>query len=327
MATTLFPETGPLRSGYLPEQDGHSVHWETFGNASCPAILLLHGGPGDGISPRMPRLFDPDRWHIVAMDQRGAGRSRPHAGESLEALDANTVAHLLNDIERLRTLLGVDGWHVYGSSWGATLAQAYAHAHAARVSGLLLAAVTSTSKFEIDLLYGGAGEFLPEAFEEFRKGAPEGEPGLGMVAAYYERLVSGDPSSQIAAALAWCRWEAAVLTVDPRAETPGLFADQRFSLGFARVVTHYFRNLAGLNPPLLERAEALKDIPAVLINSRLDLSTPLSTAWKLHRAMPSSKLIVIPGALHGTLYGPLSEAVIDAGNRFASGNAKRTKSC
>ncbi|WP_419910710.1 alpha/beta fold hydrolase [Hoeflea sp.] len=320
MATGLFPETKQLRSGFLEEQDGHAVYWETFGNASCPAVLLLHGGPGDGVSPRMPRLFDPDRWHIVAMDQRGGGRSRPHAGETLEALNANTVEHLLNDIERLRNLLGIDRWHVYGSSWGASLAQAYAHAHMARVSGLLLAAVTSISKYEIDLLYGGAGNFLPEAFEDFQSGAPEGEPGLGMVAAYYERLVSGEPSMQQAAALAWCRWEAAVLTVDPRAETPGMFTDARFSLGFARVVTHYFRDLAGFNPPLLERAEALKDVPAVLINSRLDLSTPLSTAWKLHRAMPRSELIVIPGVLHGTLYGPLSEAVIDAGNRFAADN-------
>ncbi len=317
--TALFEETTPLQSGYLEQQDGHSVYWETFGNAARPAILLLHGGPGDGVSPRMPRLFDPDRWHIVAMDQRGGGRSRPHAGDSLEALHANTTEHLLNDIERLRDLLGIERWHVYGSSWGATLAQAYAHAHPQRVSGLILAAVTSTSQFEIDFLYGGAGNFLPEAFEEFQAGAPEGAPGMGMAAAYHGRLVTGDPAAQEAAALAWCRWEEAVLKVDPRAETPKLSADPRFSIGFARIVTHYFQNLAWLDPPLLERAGALKDMPAVLINSRTDLSTPLSTAWKLHRAMPRSELVVLPGSLHGTLYGPLSEAVIEAGNSFASG--------
>lgn len=314
----LFPQTEPLQSGRLAEQDDHSVHWETFGNADRPALLLLHGGPGDGIAPRMPRLFDPSRWHIVGMDQRGGGRSTPHAGDTVDALKHNTTDDLIGDIERLRMQLGIESWHVYGSSWGATLAQAYAHAHIERVKGMILASVTSTSRFEIDFLYGGAGDFLPEAFEQFLAGAPEGTPGTGMAAAYGDRLISGDPDREADAARNWCRWEGAVLEVDPRAESAGRLLERRFSLGFARVVTHYFRNLAWLDPPLLKRASVLADVPAVLINSRVDLSTPLSTAWQLHKAMPRSKLVVIPGALHGTLYGPLSEAVIEAGDDFAS---------
>lgn len=311
---TLYPETPPLRSGFLPDQDGHAVFWETFGNPNAPAILLLHGGPGGGVSPRMPRLFDPARWHIVAMDQRGSGRSTPHAGDSLAALQANTTDHLIADIERLREALNIDQWTVYGASWGATLAQAYAHAHPGRTYAMLLASVTSTGRFEIDNLYGGAGAYLPEAFEAFCAEVPGTQDGVARAAAFYDRLTSDQPQD---AARAWCKWEAAVLQVDPRAEPPTSFNDPRFALGFARVVTHYFRHLAWLTPPLLDRAAALAHIPSILINSRMDLSCPLSTAWTLHKAWPKSELIVIGGGLHGTLYGPLSEAIVEAGQRLS----------
>ena len=313
----LFEETPPLASGALPEEDGHAAWWQTFGDASRPAVLLLHGGPGGGTAPRMPRLFDPARWYVVTMDQRGSGRSRPHAGDDAAALRANTTAHLIADVERLREALGIKEWTVYGASWGTTLAQAYAHAHRDRVRDLILAAVTTTGRAELDMLYGGAGAFLPEAFEAFRASAPEGEPGVGMAAAYAARLTCGDAETERAATLAWCRWEEAVLRVDPRAEPAGRFEDPRFRRGFARLVTHYFRNLAWLDPPLLERADALAGLPATLINSRLDLSCPLSTAWRLHRAWAGSEFVVVPGSLHGTLYGPLAKAIVTAGARHA----------
>ena len=178
----LFAETPPLADGTLPETDGHAVWWQAFGDALRPAVLLLHGGPGGGTAPRMPRLFDPARWHVVTVDERGSGRSRPHAGDDVDALRANTTAHLVGDIERLREQLGIEGWTVFGSSWGSTLAQAYAHRE--RVRGLILAAVATTGRDELDLLSGGAGTYLPEAFEAFRAGAPEGEPGVGMAEAY-----------------------------------------------------------------------------------------------------------------------------------------------
>lgn len=317
---SLFSETQALQSGTLPEEDGHLVHWETFGNTSRPALLLLHGGPGSGVSSRMPRLFDPDRWHIVAMDQRGSGRSLPHAGDDVEALNANTTAHLIRDIERLRSHLSIGQWHVYGSSWGSTLALAYAQAHPSKLSGLILAAIATTTRQEIDFLYGGAGMFLPEAFEAFQAGAPEGAGGIGMAEAYGDRLISGDPIVQFDAAKAWCRWEESVIAVDPRAEPAKQYEDPRFRLGFARVVTHYFRRLAWLDTPILEQMDRIAHLPAVLINSRLDLSVPFATAWNIHRAMPHSHLVAIPGSLHGTLYGPLSDAVIAAGKQFATGN-------
>ena len=196
------------------------------------------------------------------------------------------------------------------------MAQAYAHAHLDRVLGLILCAVTTTSQAELDFLYGGAGQFLPEAFARFRSGAPDGTPGVGMAEAYYHLLTSGNPRVADGAAMDWCTWEEAVLLVDPRAEPGGRFKDPRFRLGFARVVTHYFRKLAWLETPLLDRAGRLSGLPAVLINSRLDLSCPLSRAWALHRSMPRSELTVIPGSLHGSLTGPLSEAVIAASQKF-----------
>ena len=314
---SLFSASSPLRTGWLPEEDGHDVWWQTFGNASQPAVVLLHGGPGGGTSERLPRLFDPERWHIVTTDQRGAGRSRPHAGEDLRALHANTTDHLISDLERLRSLLRIERWTVYGASWGTTLAQAYAHAHKDRVAGLILAAVTTAGRAELDQLYGGAGMFLPEAFEAFRAGAPDGAPGVGMAEAYAALLTSDEPSVAFEAAQAWCRWEEAVLQVDPRAEPPGRFDDLTFRLGFARVVTHYFRHLAWLDPSLLDRAADLAGLPVTLINSRLDLSCPLSTAWSLHRALPGSTLKVISGSLHGTLYGPLADAIVEAGGVHA----------
>ena len=314
---SLFPATKPLRSGTLPKEDGHLVHWETFGTAARPAILLLHGGPGGGVKPRMPQLFDPEQWHIIAMDQRGAGKSLPYAGDDVAALHANTTTDLIHDIERIRCELNIEHWHLYGSSWGTTLALAYAVKHPTRVKGMILAAIATTTKEEIDFLYGGAGMFLPEAFEAFQAGAPEGRGGVDMAAAYGDRLTSGDPTIEAAAAEAWCAWEEAVIMLDPRAEVPAQYTEPRYRLGFARLVTNYFRNLAWLDVPILDQEEILAKFSAVLINSRLDLSVPFSTAWQLHRVMPLSELVAIPGSLHGTLYGPLSDAVIQAGKKFS----------
>jgi proline iminopeptidase len=275
----------------------------------------------------MPRLSDPAHWHIVTMDQRGAGRSRPHAGDDAAALNANTTAHLVTDIERLRRQLGIAGWTVYGATWGTTLAQAYAHQHCEHVKGMILASVTTASRSERDFLYGGAGDFLPEAVDAFAAGAPDGRPGLGMTEAYAPRLTCGITEVEQAAALAWCRWENGVLQLDPRAEPTGAFEDPRFRLGFARLVTHYFRDLAWLESPLLDRAGALAGLPATLINSRLDLSCPPSTAWRLHQAWPRSELILLPGSLNGTLYWPRAEAIVAAGvhhaDRLTQGQSTR----
>lgn len=313
----LYDSSPPNQSGTLPKEEGHDVFWETFGNPEAPAIVLLHGGPGSGTRPRMVQLFDPKRWHIVTLDQRGAGRSTPHAGDSLDALQANTTAHLIHDLERLRGELGIANWHIYGSSWGTTLAVAYALQYPDCVNGLILAAVAMTSRDGLDFLYNGARRFLPDAHEAFHALVPNACDGIEIAAAYGDLLTSGDAKSQMRAARAWCAWEAAVVSVDPRAETNPSYDDDRFCLGFARVVTHYFRNLGWLETPLVAQAVGLADLQTVLIHSRLDLSAPLLTPWQLHKAIPRSELIIVPGGLHGTVYGPLSEAIVAAGRRMS----------
>lgn len=300
----------PLHSGFLPEEDGHSVFWQTFGNENAPAIVLLHGGPGGGTRPQMVQLFDPERWHIVTIDQRGAGRSTPHAGDSVDALNSNTTKHLIHDLERLRASLGLANWYIYGSSWGTTLAVAYALEHLERVNGLILAAVAMTSREDLDFLYFGARRFLPEAHEEFHALVPKACDGIEIAKGYNDLLVGENASVRSAAAHAWCTWEAAVVSLDPRVEPNPSYDDERFRLGFARVVTHYFRNLAWLDTPLLEQAPRLADLEIYLIHSRLDLSAPFWTPWRLHKALPRSELVIVPGGLHGTLYGPLADAII-----------------
>ncbi len=311
----LYHPSLPLLSGVLPEEDGHSVFWQTFGNENAPAIVLLHGGPGGGTRPQMVQLFDPERWHIVTIDQRGAGRSKPHAGDSVDGLTANTTKHLIHDLERLRASLGLANWYIYGSSWGTTLAVAYALEHLDRVNGLILAAVAMTSSEDLDFLYFGARRFLPEAHEQFHALVPEAHDGIEIAAGYNDLLMGEDASLRSAAALAWCTWEAAVVSLDPRVEPNLSYDDERFRLGFARVVTHYFRNLAWLDTPLLEQVSKLADLKTYLIHSRLDLSAPLWTPWRLHRALPRSELVIVPRGLHGTLYGPLADAIIAAANK------------
>ncbi len=264
----------------------------------------------------MVQLFDPRRWHIVTIDQRGSGRSTPHAGDSVDALCANTTKDLIHDLERLRAKLDLANWYLYGASWGTTLAIAYALEHLDRVNGLILAAVAMTSGEDLDFLYYGARRFLPEAHERFHAFVPDARDGIEIAAGYNDLLTGDDAALCSEAARAWCTWEAAVVSLDPRVEPNPFYDNERFRLGFARVVTHYFRNLAWLDVPLVEQATRLVDLKAYLIHSRLDLSAPLWTPWRLHKAMPRSELDIVPGGLHGTLYGPLASAIVRAGNQI-----------
>ncbi len=296
-----------LITGTLPEADGHHVAWEVWGNPAAMPILILHGGPGGGISDGHRALFDPAEWRIVAMDQRGCGRSRPHAGADLAALEANTTAHLIADIERLRAHLSIAEWVVFGGSWGASLAQAYAHAHRAHVLGLLLVGVTQTRRSEIDWLYGHVGQLLPEAFAPFADLVPKATSGVERTAAYLPLLRDADTAQ--AAAEHWCAWEAAVVDTDPRHEPSGRWADPVFRLGFARLCAHYFSNLAWMDPPLDERAASLGDLPGEMLHSAMDLSAPVAAAWRLARDWPGAALTVLPGALHSAGEAELRETI------------------
>ncbi len=290
----LHPAIEPFRSGCLAVGDGHAIHWEECGNPAGAPAVVLHGGPGSGVSPTPRRYFDPAYWRVVLFDQRGCGRSTPHAGRDPAALDANTTADLIADIEALRIHLGISHWLVFGSSWGATLALAYAVRHAARVRALVLAAVTTTSAAEVDWFTRGVGRHLPDAWSAFRDHVPTHLRDGNLAAAYRRLLTDPDPVVHHAAARAWCAWEDAVA-----GRPSARFADPVFALGFARLVTHYWANAGFLaDGELLATISGLAGTPATLIHGRNDLGSPLTIAGAVHRAWPGSELVVLDGAGH-----------------------------
>lgn len=287
-------------SGRLPVGDGHAIAWSTHGAADGAPVLLLHGGPGSGRSASPLDAFDLARTCVVAFDQRGCGESVPHAGDALEALDANTTAHLVADIERLRAHLDIGRWLVVGGSWGATLALAYAQAHRERVRGLVLHAVTTTSREEVRWLTREAGRFFPEEHAAFVAHVPEAGAHGDLVDAYRRRLADPDPAIHGPAADAWCAWDRLQGAGDPRAPASSRWADPRFRLGFARLVTHYWSH-AGFLPEgaLLAGCARLDGLPGVLIHGRLDIGSPPVTAWRVHRSWSGSRLEIVEGTGHG----------------------------
>lgn len=319
MATsTLYREIEPHDHGLLDVGDGHAIYWEVCGNPRGKPALVLHGGPGSGCSPAMRRFFDPDAYRIVLFDQRGCGRSAPHASEPVADLSANTTHHLLADIERLRGCLGIENWLVFGGSWGSTLALAYAEAMPSRVTQIVLVGVTMTRRAEIDWLYRGVGRLFPEAWARFRAGVPERDRGGDLVDAYHRLLMNPDPAIHQPAAARWCTWEQSLVSAEPNAKPDPARQQPAFQLAFARIVTHFFRHNAWLEDGvLLRQAGRLAGIPGVMIHGRLDLAAPLITAWELDRAWPDGSLVVVSGAGHSSGDPGMTEAVIAATDRFA----------
>jgi len=311
--TDLYPAIEPYERGMLDAGDGHHVYWEQSGNPAGHPILLLHGGPGSGWNEGIRRTFDPRAYRIILFDQRNCGRSTPHAGEPHVDLSTNTTAHLLADIERLRRLLGVERWALFGGSWGATLALAYAEREPARVSGIVLVAVTTTRKSEIDWLYGGARRFFPEAWERFRHGVPASERDGDLVAAYHRLLMDPDPAVHTQAARDWFEWEWSLVSVDPEMRPNPRQLEPRNQLAFARIVTHYFGNLAWLEDcQLLRDAGRLRGIPGILVHGRFDMGGPPTTAWELANAWPDAELHIVAGAGHSARDPGMNEAVLAA---------------
>lgn len=312
----MFPPLEPFATGHLPVGGPHAIYWEASGDPAGRPALYLHGGPGGGIQTGYRRHFDPARFMIVGLEQRGCGRSRPLATDPDGELEANTTAALIADIEALRRHLGVDAWLLYGASWGTTLALAYAQAHPERVSGLVLAAVTTTTAAEVAWVTEAMGQVFPREWEAFAAAAGAA-PGQRLIDAYAARLADPDPGVREAAALAWCTWEDVHVSLTPGL-TPGLrHADPGFRLRFATLVVRYWRH-AGFaeGPGLLARMDRIAHLPGVLIHGRLDVSGPLATAWALHRAWPGSELVVLEDAGHG---GPaMAEAVTAAVARLAA---------
>jgi proline iminopeptidase len=296
-----FPPIEPFGSGVLDVGDGHLVHWECCGNPEGEPALLVHGGPGSGASSGQRRLFDPRRYRAVIFDQRGCGRSRPLASDAGADLRANTTQHLVRDVEALRRLLRIERWSVIlGLSWGTTLALAYAHAHPDRVAKLVLALVTTTSRREVEWITEGVGRIFPREWARFASAVPERLRHLHLVDAYAEWLAHPDPAEHDAAAKEWCAWEDAHVSLTPGHRPSPLFVDRTFRLGFARLVTHYWRHHAFLEEDQLVRdAAKLDGIPGTLIHGRFDVSSPLETPMRLAERWRGSVLHVLDDAGHG----------------------------
>ncbi|WP_351226276.1 prolyl aminopeptidase [Streptomyces sp. NPDC002133] len=314
----LYPTIEPYEKGMLDVGDGNLVYWEACGNPDGKPALVVHGGPGSGCVPGMRRFFDPDRYRLILFDQRGCGRSTPHASDPATDMRHNTTQHLIADMERLREHLGVDRWLLHGGSWGSTLILAYAEQHPERVSEIVIAGVTTTRRSETDWLYRGVGRFFPEQWERFLAGAP-GTPSDGDVVGAYARLAAdADADVRARATADWCAWEDAVLSGETKgASNPYGDRPSADRLALVRICSHYFSHGAWLEEgAVLRDAHRLTGIPGVLIHGRLDFSSPLDTAWDLARGWPDAQLIVVEDAGHlGTT--TTRAHVLEALDRFA----------
>lgn len=317
--TSLYPAIEPYAHGMLDVGDGARIYWETCGNPAGKPAIVLHGGPGSGCTPWHRRLFDPSVYRIVLFDQRNCGRSAPHASDPTTDLSANTTAHLIADMERLRQHLGIERWLVLGGSWGSTLALAYAEMYPERVAEMVMFGVTTGRHKEFDWLFrGGVAVLFPEQWERLRASAPGAAGDSDIVATYYRLLNNPDPVVRQRAAEAWCLWESATPEWPPSATLSERFKDSRFALAFARIVTHYVHHNAWLeDESLLRGAGALADIPGVLVNGRYDLQAPLANAWELRRAWPRAELVVVDNAGHSGSNPDITQELIRATNRFA----------
>ncbi len=300
MVTERYPAVEPREVGWLEVSDGHSVYWETVGTSAGTAALYLHGGPGSGTSSSARRYFDPDGYRAVLFDQRGCGRSRPLASDPDYDLSTNTTAHLVEDIERLRERLGIDRWVVVGESWGVTLALVYAQRHPERVIATVLAAVTAGTRKETDWITRDMGRVFPREWDRFVAVVPDAERDGDLAAAYARLLASDVPRVREDAAQRWCQWEDTHVSLMPGWAPNPRYDDSGFRMVFARLVTHYWSHGCFLtDQQVLTGMSRLAAIPAVLIHGGHDISSPLETAWLLHRAWPASQLVVVVDAGHG----------------------------
>src|SRR4051812_47141709 len=294
-AAPLFPPIEPYATHRLKVSALHEIYVAEYGNPGGKPALVVHGGPGAGINPMMPRFHDPAAYRLVLFDQRGCGRSTPYA-----ELAENTTWHLVADMEAIRTHLGIDRWQLFGGSWGSCLSLAYAETHAARVSELVLRGIFTLRRSELLWFYQeGASHILPEAFEEYIKPIPPPERG-DMIAAYYRRLTSKDEAVKLEAARSWSMWEGTSLSLLPDPARVAAFGEPRYALAFARIEAHYFQNRGFFESDgqLIKNAGQLKEIPGGIVHGRYALCTPISTAWELHKAWPEAEYRVAPDSGH-----------------------------
>jgi proline iminopeptidase len=315
----LYPPIEPYETGELLVGDGQRVYWEQSGNPDGKPVVFLHGGPGAGTSPWHRRFFDPERYRIVLLDQRGCGRSTPHASEAGADLRFNTTWHLVADIELLRRNLGIDQWQVFGGSWGSALALAYAQSHPDAVSELVLRGIFTLRRHELEWFYeGGASAIFPDLWEAFVAPIPVLERSR-MIEAYHRRLTDPDPEVHRPAGVAWTTWEASTLTLHPDPDLVSSMAAPDAAVAFARIENHFFMHQGWLREgQLIEDASRIRHIPGVIVQGRYDVCTPVMTAWDLHRAWPEADLVIVPDASHSASEPGIAAALRAATDRFAA---------
>lgn len=309
----LFAPIEPYRTQSLCVGDGHEIYIEECGNPNGLPAVFVHGGPGAGCESYHRQFFDPALYRIVLFDQRGCGRSRPHA-----ALEGNTTQALIADMESVRELLGIDKWVVFGGSWGSTLGLVYAQAHSNRVLGLILRGIFLCRRRDIHWFYqDGAAAVLPDYWEDYLSVIPLDER-ADMVAAYYRRLAGADEIARMAAAKAWSLWEGRSSTLLPKAAVVDHFSNPATALSLARIECHYFMHDSFLaDNQILEQAHRLHAIPGVIVHGRYDVVCPLEQAWALHRAWPQAQLRIIADAGHSATEPGIVDALVTATNKFA----------
>ena len=310
---TFYPELQPFNQGRLRVSPLHEIYYEECGNPAGKPALVLHGGPGGGISPFLRQMHDPGAYRIILFDQRGCGQSTPHA-----ELRDNTTWDLVSDIETLRRHLGIEGWQVVGGSWGSTLALAYAETHPQRVSELIVRGIFTLRESEIRWFYQqGADALFPDFWEGFIAPIPPAER-HDLVSAYYRRLTGDDPAEQLRCARAWSQWEGATLSLLPDEKRVAAFGKDEFAIAFARIECHYFVNKGFFRQDgqLLADAHRLRGIPGIIIQGRYDVVTPAMTAWDLHKAWPDAALVMVPDAGHTATEPGIAAALVMATDRF-----------
>ncbi len=309
----LYPPIEPYHTQILSVGSGHRLYLEQVGRADGIPVLFLHGGPGAGCEPYHRRFFNPGHYRVVLFDQRGCGRSTPHA-----SLEANTTWDLVDDIETIRQHLGIEKWLLFGGSWGSTLALAYAQNHPQRVMGMILRGIFLCRDEEIEWFYqSGASRIFPDYWEDYIAPIPESERD-DLLYAYHRRLTGENDIDRMAAAKAWSVWEGRTASLQPNTAVVNFFSNPHTALSLARIECHYFINHAFLGPDqLLADSDKLADIPGVIVQGRYDLICPMASAWELHRAWKGSELKVIGDAAHSAAEPGIRSALIDASDRFA----------
>ncbi len=315
-ADGLYPPLRALRTGRLKVSKLHEIHYEESGNPKGKPVVFLHGGPGGGTNPQMRRFFDPKRYRIVMFDQRGCGRSTPHA-----SLEENTTWDLVADAEKLRELLGIERWQVFGGSWGSTLALAYAQKHPGRVTELVLRGIFLLRRSELEWFYQsseGAAALFPDLWEHYLAPIPE-EERYDLMRAYYRRLTSTDARERNAAARAWSVWEGATSHLRSDPSYVAKMRETDYAAAFARIECHYFVNGGFLecDDQLLRDVPKIRHIPAVIVQGRYDVVCPMRSAWHLHRAWPGSELVIVPDAGHSAFEPGIARALRRATDKFA----------